>query len=103
MRVSDRESNFMLFVMNSLAKVMKKNVRPFNVWLGPLLFIKMILKIAQLFSKHFPSGSLSLFVSFFSFLIKARILLELFDQAFRILYMFSPFSFVFINALITST
>ena len=102
MRVNDRESNFILFVMNLLAKVMKKNVRSFKVWLGSLLFIKILLKTAQLFSKHFPSG-LSLFVSFISFFIKARILLELFDQAFSILYMFSPFSFVFINALITST
>ena len=67
MRVSDRESNFMLFVMNFLAKVMKKNVRPFNVWLGPLLFIKIILKTAQLFSKHFPSGFLSLCILFFLF------------------------------------
>ena len=52
-------------------------------------------------SKHFPSG-LS-FLSFISFFIKARILLQFFSQGFSILYMFSPFSFVFINALITST
>ena len=45
----------------------------------------------------------SLFVSFISFFIKSRILLQFLSQAFRILYMFSPFSFVFINALITST
>ena len=37
-------------------KVTKKNVQPFKVWLGPLLFIKILLKTAQLFSKHFPSG-----------------------------------------------
>ena len=34
----------------------KENVWPFKVWLGPLLFIKILLKTAQLFSKHFPSG-----------------------------------------------
>ena len=45
----------------------------------------------------------SLFVSFISFFIKARILLQFLSQAFSILYMFSSFSFVFINALITST
>ena len=89
-------------IMNFLAKVMKKNVRPFKVWSGLLLFIKILLKTAQLLYKHFPS-SLFLFVSFISFFIKARILLEFFNQAFSILYMFSPFSFVFINALITST
>ena len=53
-------------IMNFLAKVKKKNVRPFKVWLGPLLFIKILLKTAQLLSRHFSSG-LSLFVSFISF------------------------------------
>ena len=43
------------------------------------------------------------FLSFISFFIKARIFLQLISQAFSILYMFSPFSFVFINALITFT
>ena len=42
-----------------------KNVRPFKVWLGPLLLIKILLKSTQLLSKHFPSG-LSLFLSFIS-------------------------------------
>ena len=37
---------------------MKKNVRPFKVWLGPLLFIKILLKTAQLLSEHFPSNLL---------------------------------------------
>ena len=45
---------------------MKKNVQPFKVWLGPLLFIKILLKTAQLFSKHFPSG-LSLCMLYFRF------------------------------------
>ena len=45
---------------------MKKNVRPFKVWLGPLSFIKILLKIAQLLSKHFPSG-LSLCMLYFLF------------------------------------
>ena len=47
------------------------------------------------------SLSLSLFVSFISLFIKARILLQFLSQAFTVLYMFSPFFFVFINALIT--
>ena len=51
-------------IMN--AKVMKKNVRPFKVWLGPLLFIKILLKTAQLFSMHFSSG-LSLSILYFLF------------------------------------
>ena len=45
----------------------------------------------------------SLFVSFISFSINSRILLQFLSQARRILYMFSPFSFVLINVLITST
>ena len=92
-------------MMNFLAKVVKKNVR-----IGLLLFIKILLKTTQLFYKLFPvSLPLSLClcvcvcVSFISFLKKAKILLQLFSQKFIILYMFSPFSFIFINALITST
>ena len=46
---------------------------------------------------------ISLFVSFIFFFIKARILLQFRSQAFITLYMFFRFSFVFINALITST
>ena len=37
-----------------------------KVWLCPLLFIKILLKIAQLFSKHFPSD-LSLCIIYFLF------------------------------------
>ena len=98
-----REIFQVIFIMNFLAKVVKKNVQTFRVWLSPLLFIKILLKTAQLFSKDFPPAlSLSL-CSFISFFIKARILLQFISQAFIILYMFSLFSFVFINALITST
>ena len=92
MRVNGRESY--------LAKVMKKNVRPFKVWLCPLLFIKILLKTAQLLSKHFLSGFF-LFVSFISFFIKAKMLQQFLSRTFSIL--FSPFSFVFVNTLITST
>ena len=52
--------------MNFLAKAMKKNVRPFKEWFGPLLFMKKLLKTAQLLSKHFPSG-LSLCILYFLF------------------------------------
>ena len=45
----------------------------------------------------------SLFVSLISFFIKARILLQFLSQGFSILYMFSIFSFVFVNDLISST
>ena len=137
---------------------MKKNVRPFKIQLGPLLFIKILLKTAQLLSKHFPFGlslcirsshrSCSLkrgvlrdfakltekhlcqsllfnkvaglqcceisnnafsiehlqttasVVSFISLFMKARVLLEFISLVFSILYIFSPFSFVLINALI---
>ena len=34
----------------------EENVRPFKVWLCPLLLINILLKIVQLLSKHFPSG-----------------------------------------------
>ena len=53
--------------MNFFAKVMKKNVlTPSKVWIGPLLFIKMLLETAQLLPKHFPSG-LSLCILYFLF------------------------------------
>ena len=58
-------------------------------------------KTAQLFPKPFLP-SLSLFVSLIIFFIKARILRQLLSQAFIILYIFSSFSFVFINALLAS-
>ena len=44
--------------MNFSAKVVKKNVRPFKVCLGHSLFIKILLKTAQLLSEHFPSDLL---------------------------------------------
>ena len=50
--------------MNFLAKVVKKNVRHLKVWLGPLSFRKILLKTAQLFSKHFSRG-LSLCILYF--------------------------------------
>ena len=33
----------------------EESVRPFKVWLGPLLFIKILLKTTQLLFKHFSS------------------------------------------------
>ena len=54
--VSMIENRISGYLYNELFSESKKeNVRPFKVWLGPLLFIKMLLKIAQLLSKHFPS------------------------------------------------
>ena len=52
--------------MNVLAKVMKKNVQPFKVWLSTLLFTKKLLKTARLLSKNFSSG-LSLCIIYFLF------------------------------------
>ena len=60
--------------MHILEKVVKKNVKPFKVWLGPLLIKKTLLKTAQLFSKHF--FPLSFFVSFISFIVKETKLLQ---------------------------
>ena len=74
-------------IMNFLAKVMKRNVRSFKVWFGPLLFMKILLKTAQLLSKHFPS-SLPPLYPLLPFFIKARIPLQFLNQAFSILYMF---------------
>ena len=62
--IENRISGFC--IMKFLAKVMKKNVRPFNVWLGPLLFVKVFLKTTQLLPKHFPSG-LCLCILYFLF------------------------------------
>ena len=53
-------------MMDFLAKVMTKNVRPFKAWLGFLLFIKILLKTAQLLPEYFPSG-LSLCILYFLF------------------------------------
>ena len=61
------------------------------VW--SLLFINILLKTAHLFPKHFSPG---LFVSFISFFIKTRVLL----QFVNLVYV-SQFSFVFMNAVIT--
>ena len=63
------------------------------VW--SLLFINILLKTAHLFPKHFSPG---LFVSFISFFIKTRVLL----QFVNLVYV-SQFSFVFTNAVITFT
>ena len=46
--------------------VMKKSLPPFKVGFGPLLFIKILFKTAQLLSKHFPS-SLSLCIIYYPF------------------------------------
>ena len=86
---------------------LKKNVRPFKVWLDPLLFVKLLLKTAQSLSLQFPSGlslslSLSLFVSFIFFFMKAKILLEIPQPRVQHLVYVFPFSFIFINALLTS-
>ena len=53
-------------IRNLLAKLIKKNVQAFKIWLDPLLFIKILLKTAQLLSKSFPSG-LSLCIIYFLF------------------------------------
>ena len=68
-----------------------------------LIVHKNTIKNCSTALQAFSFRPLSLFVSFISFFIKARTLLEFLNQAFNILYMFSPFSFVFINTLITST
>ena len=87
-------------IMNFLVKVVKKNMRPLKVWLGPLLFIKILFKIAQL-SKHFPP-CLS-FYFFYFFFHKRKDTFTIPQPSLHHLVYFSPFSFVFINALITYT
>ena len=64
---------------------------------------KNAIKNCPIALQTFSFLSLSLFVSFISFFIKARILLQFLSQVFSILYMFSLFPFFLINALITST
>ena len=77
-----------------LAKVMTKNVRHFKVWLGFLLFIKILLNLLNCSPSIFllVSLSLSLFV-YFIYFFQAWILLEFLSQAFSILYMFFPIFF----------
>ena len=60
------ENSISVCIINFLAKTMKKNVRPFKAWLGSLLFIKILLKAAQLLFKYFTSG-LSLCIFYFLF------------------------------------
>ena len=80
--------------MNFLAKEMKKNLRPFKVWLGPLLFIKILLQTAQLLPKHFPS-SISLCILYFLF-HKSKDTSTIPQPSVQHLVYISPFSFVFI-------
>ena len=54
-------------IMNFSEKVMKQNIWPFKVWFGFLLFMKILLKSAQLLSKHFSSGLFLCILYFFSF------------------------------------
>ena len=53
-------------IVDFSAKVMKKNVWPFKVWFVSLLFIEMLLKMAQLLFKRFHYG-LSLCILYFLF------------------------------------
>ena len=62
--IENRISGYLYNELFSESK--KENVRPFKVWLGPVLFIKILSKTAQLLSKHFPSG-LSLYILYFLF------------------------------------
>ena len=83
--------------MNIFAKLMKKKVRPFKV----LIVHKNTIKTAQLLSKHFPSG-LSLCIIYFLFHKGKDISAIPQPSVHYLIYVFS-ISFVFINALITST
>ena len=85
--------------MNFLAIVVKKNVWPFQEWLGPSFFIKIQLQTAHILSKHFPSGlslSLSLCILYFLF-HKGKDNSEVPQPSIQHLV------YVFINALIIST
>ena len=88
-------------MMNFLVTVMKKSVWPFKVWLGPLLFIKILFKAVQLLSKHVPS-SLSLCIFYFSFHKDNDTSAIPQPNIQDLVYVF-PIFFVFINSLITST
>ena len=60
------ENRISVCIMKLLAKAAKKNLRSFKEWLGPLFFIKILLKTAQLLSKRLSSG-LSLCKLYFLF------------------------------------
>ena len=82
------ENRVLVYLYNKLfSKSNEEKLWSFNCWLGPLLFIKILLKTAQLLSKHFLSGFF-LFVSFISFFIKARILMQFLSPAFSIFFRF---------------
>ena len=67
-----------------------------------LIVYKYTIRNCSTALQGFSFQSISLYPSFL-FFIKTRILLQFLSQAFSILYMFSPFSFVFKNALLTPT
>ena len=77
--------------MDFLAKVMTKNVRHFKVWLGFLLFIKILLNLLNCSPSIFLLVSLSLYTLFtFS---KRGYFCNSSAKAFSILYIFSPIFF----------
>ena len=75
------------YLCNELFSESNEERMAFKEWLGPLLFVKILLKTAQLLPRIFLPAPL--FVSFISFFIKARILLQFLSQAFSKLYTFS--------------
>ena len=77
----------------------KEKCTAFQSMVWSLIVDKNTVKICSTALQAFSFRSLSLYPLF---PLKARILLQFLSQAFSILYMFSSFSFVFINALITS-
>ena len=101
-RVSDRNWISGYLYNDLFSESNEEKCTAFQSMARSLIVHKNIIKTPQLLSKYFPSG-LSLFVFFIFFFINARILLEFLNQAFSILYIFSPFSFVFMNPLINST
>ena len=44
------------YLYNELYSESSEETRTYKMWFGPLLFIKILLKTAQLLSKHFSSG-----------------------------------------------
>ena len=100
MRVNDRESNFR-YLYNELFSESKEEKRTaFQSMTWSLIVHKNTIKNCSTSLQAFFFWSLSLYPLF---PFTRRMLLEFLNQAFSILYMYSPFSFVFINALAPST
>ena len=98
--MSKIENRISGYLYNELfSEINEEKCAAFRSKAWPLIVHKNTIRNCSTALQTFSFRSISLYPLFPLFWI----LLQFLNQTFRILYMFSPFSFVFINALITST